>query len=385
MSTVRSIRVGVVGSGFMAKAHANAYHTIPYIYHQAPYKVELKAICATGMEKAQAAAARYGFERAATGWQALVEDPEIDLIDICGPDALHAAIAMEAIKRGKHVLCEKPLATNARDALEMREAAAARAGLKAMTGFNYRFIGAVRLAKNLINAGVMGRVYHFNGEYAQDVGASPETPLEKLWYAYGPKSSGVALGIGCHLIDMARHLTGEITEVTGALPIYNTSRDSASGKAEVSREEDMLIVAAFEQGARGMLRASAVSAGRKNSLRFELSCSKGSLRFDLESPSFLEVFLMDSPVREVSGFTRVNVTEMDRGHPFAEYWWPRGHVLGWEHAHINEIAHLLECIALDKPVAKDGADFDDGYRACRVIDSLKEAVQTGTAQKIVYL
>ncbi|MEA5015476.1 MAG: Gfo/Idh/MocA family oxidoreductase [Candidatus Limiplasma sp.] len=382
-SAKKKIGIGLLGGGFMAKAHSNAYRTIPYIYCGGGYEPKLVALGAATLEEAEQACGRYGYEKAVQGYEAVLDDPEVDLVDICVSDALHAPIALAALARGKHVLCEKPLALSSQDALRMRDAAAA-SGRLAMAGFNYRFVSAVTLAKRLIESGVMGRVYHFHGDYSQDVGAYEDTPVEKLWYAFGPKSSGVALGTGSHLIDMARFLVGEISEVGGLLPTYTPLRQSAGGPVPVTKDEDMLCVARFENGAAGMLRASAISAGRKNSLRWEISCSKGSLAFDLENINYLDVFHKDSPVKEVTGFTHVNVTQVDRDHPFMDVWWPRGHGVGWEHAHINEIAHLLDCITQGKPLAPMGATFEDGYRACKIIDTLRESSEGGHFRPVLY-
>jgi predicted dehydrogenase len=207
----------------------------------------------------------------------------------------------------------------------------------------------------------------------QDVGYAEDTPVEKLWYAQGYKGNGVSLGIGSHLIDMARFLVGEITEVSGMMPVYNQNRNSQKGQVRVDKEEDMLAVVGFDNGATGLLRASAVSAGRKNHLAWEISCSNGSLVFDLENLNNLDVFYRETPVHEVTGFTRINVTQVDRNHPFTDVWWPRGHIVGWEHAHINEIAHFLRCIAHDEPINPLGADFEDGYKSMLIIDSLRRA------------
>jgi len=371
----KPIRIGLVGSsGFMAKAHSNAFHTIPYIYNNETYVPQLVMVGGTTAEKAAASAERSGFSRSCVGYREIVESSDIDVVDVCVSDALHKEVTLEALKHGKHVLCEKPMALNAGDALEMLNAAK-KAGVKAMTGFNYRFISAVVLARNLIKSGKMGKVYHFNGSYLQDVGYAEDTPFEKLWYAQGSKGSGVSLGIGCHLIDMARFLVGDITEVSGMMANYTPLRNSQKGQVKVDKEEDMLAVAAFDNGATGLLRASAVSAGRKNRLTWEISCSKGSIVFDLENLNNLDVFYRDSPMQEISGFTRINVTQVDRNHPFMDVWWPRGHIVGWEHAHINEIAHFLRCIADGKPIEPDGAGFEDGYKSILVIDSLREAVK----------
>lgn len=137
----KTIRVGLIGAGFMAKAHSNAFHTIPYIYQDESYDVKLAAIGATTEEKAKTVAARYGYEKACVGWEAIVQDPEIDLVDVCVSDVLHKPIALAALKAGKHVLCEKPLAMTAEDARLMRDEAE-RANTLAMCGFNYRFVSA---------------------------------------------------------------------------------------------------------------------------------------------------------------------------------------------------------------------------------------------------
>ena len=366
------IRIGLVGGGFMAKAHSNAYHTVPYIYHNEQYVPELVMIGASTAEHAAAAAERYGFARSCQGYRDIVENDQIDAVDISASDTLHKEIALAAIKNGKHVLCEKPLALNAEDALEMLEAAK-KAGVKAMCGFNYRFISAVVLARNLIKSGKMGRVYHFSGDYLQDSAYAEDTPFEKLSFAHGPRGAGAALGIGTHLIDLARFLVGEITEVSGTMPIYNPYRNSQQGPVKIERDEEMLAMVSFDNGATGMLRASKIAAGRKNRLAWEISCSKGSLVFDLENLNNLDVFYHESPLQELSGFTRINVTQADKNHPFADLWWPRGHIVGWEHAHINEIAHFLRCIAQDEPLEPMGASFEDGYKTNLIIDSLGKA------------
>lgn len=360
----------------MAKAHSNAYNTIPYIYHEAGFEIEKKYLSVRSEEKALALAKRYGFARGIAGYEEALEDDGVQVIDICTDDCSHKEIALLALKKGKHVLCEKPLATTAKDALEL--CAAVRAsGKKAMCGFNYRFIPAVRLAKQLLENGTMGRVYNFNGVYNQDVGAYEDTPYEKLWYASGGKSSGVALGIGSHLLDLSRFLVGEITAVAGRTVNYMPVRNSQSGPKEVGQEEEMLAILDFAGGATGLVKASAVSAGRKNQLAFEIACSKGSIRFDMQDINSLHVFLRDTPVAAVSGFTKVDVTQLDKGHPFMDVWWPRGHGVGWEHAHINELAHFLTCVAGDIPLQPYGATFEDGYRAIRVVEAIKESQLSG--------
>ena len=370
----KPIRIGLVGTGFMAKAHSNAFHTIPYIYNNETYVPQLVMIGATSAEKAAAAAERYGYSRSCVGYREMVESSDIDVVDVCASDVLHKEITLEAIKHGKHVLCEKPMAMNSDDALEMHEAAV-KAGVKVMCAFNYRFISAVVLARNLIKSGKMGKVYHFSGTYLQEGGYAEDTPIEKIAFLQGSKGSGIALCIGCHIIDMARFLVGEITEVSGMMPIHNPYRNSQKGQVRIDKEEDMLAMLSFDNGATGLLRASGISAGRKNHLAWEISCSNGSLVFDLENLNNLDVFYRETPMQELNGFTRINVTQMDKNHPFMDVWWPRGHILGWEHAHVNQIAHFLRCIAQDEAVEPNGANFEDGYKSILVIDSLRKAAE----------
>lgn len=373
----REIGIGLIGTGFMAKVHSNAYHTMKYIYYKNQAVPELKVICSENSAKrARDAKERYGFEKSVVGYTEVLKDPEVNVVDICNGDFRHKEIALAALRAGKHVICEKPLAANQQDARELCEFAQ-KQGKKAFCGFNYRFIPAVLLAKQLIESGVMGRPYSFNGSYLQDVGASEEARYETLWYAAGPKASGVSYGIGGHLIDVARFLMGDIVQVSGLVKNQNPIRMSENGPQKVIGEEEAVAAVSFANGAMGTLRFSAIAAGRKNCLRFEISCSKGSLVFDLEEINYLWVFLKDSPVKQVSGFTKVNVTQVDKDHPFMDVWWPRGHGIGWEHAHINELAFFLEQIAGDETMGNMAAGFYDGYQAIRIADAIKESSETG--------
>ncbi|MGI6005232.1 MAG: Gfo/Idh/MocA family protein [Christensenellales bacterium] len=373
-----TIGIGMVGGGFMAKAHNNAYKTIPYIYHQHGYTPLCVAIASSSLERAHEAARRYGYEKAVSGYEQIVTDPAVQVVDICAPDAMHRDIAVAALENGKHVLCEKPLATNLQDAYSMVLAARAHPELKAMTGFNYRFLPAVALAKRLLEDGTMGRAYSFNGTYLQDVGAFDDTPYENLWYVSGPKNSGAAYGIGCHLIDMARYLMGDIAAVMAESNNYHPVRPLKDGGArKVEQDEETLAVVRFENGAGGTLRSSAVEAGRKNEMYWSISCDKGSIWFNLQDPNYLHVFHKDCAVRPVTGFTKINVTQWDREHPFMDVWWPRGHSLGWEHAHINEIACFLRCVDEDLNIAPQGATFEDGFRAVAVIEACKRSSAMG--------
>lgn len=371
------LNIGMIGTGFMTKTHSNAYHTMKYIYNKNVSRPVLKAIhSVSNISRAEEAKERYGFERAGVGYESLVDSPDIDVVDICVGDELHYEIAMAAVKAGKHVVCEKPLATCREKAKEMDDAAKASSVL-ALCGFNYRFVPAVMLTKQLIDSGVMGTVYNFEGSYMQDVGFDPCVPYEKLWYATGPKSSGVAYGIGCHLFDMARFLVGEVEYVSGDVANYNPYRLSSMGSQKVISPENVSAVVGFKNGASGSLRVSAAAAGRKNRLYYEISCSKGSIVFDLEEINYLKIFFKDSPVKQISGFTKINVTQVDKDHPFMDAWWPRGHGIGWEHAHINELSVFLECVAKKSELNPLAASFHDGYMSLKIADAILESADNG--------
>ena len=371
-----NVGVGIVGTGFMCKSHSNSYHKAGYLFRNGKHAPELIGIGATTQEKANDASSRYGFRYGSVGWEKLIQDPEIDLIDVCVGDSLHKQVAIEAATAGKAVLCEKPLALSIEDARAMVNAAEKR-NVVNMCGYNYRFFPAVQLAKRLIMRCDIGRLYSFSGCYCQDVGADDRVPAERLWYITGPKASGVSNGIGSHLVDMSRFLMGNVASVSGRLKIFNTIRSSQTGEVRVRNDEEMLAVVDFVSGASGQYKASAVCGGRKNYLSWEIYGSKGSMTFDIENPNILNVYLRDSPLLEINGFTAVNVTQMDKNHPLVENFWPRGHCIGWEDAHVSEIAHMLECVSSGRSVAPEGATFEDGLRVVEILQAIRESSESG--------
>jgi predicted dehydrogenase len=372
-----TIGVGMLGYAFMGKAHVNGYRTLPYIAESLPLRPELVAIAGRDQAAVSAAARRFGFERAETDWQALVDDDKIGLFDNGGPNSVHAEPTITAARAGKHVICEKPLGRTADEAYDIWQQVAAT-GVKAMCAFNYRFVPAVRLARRLIEAGEIGEIRHFRGRYLQDWIADPEFPM--VWRLSREASGSGALGdIGAHVIDLARYLVGDITTIAGTARTFIEERPGG----HVDVDDAVEAVVEFEGGALGTIEATRFALGRKNGLSFEINGSKGSLAFDLERLNELEVHLADSrPGESAQGFRRVLVTEPD--HPYIDLWWPPGHVIGWEHTFSHEILHLLTAIATDGSVGPDGATFEDGYRAAEVCDALLRASETGQRQTIAY-
>ncbi len=367
---VRPIGVGMLGYAFMGKAHANAYRKLAYMTWPPPLQPRLVAIAGRTEEAVADAARRYGFERYATDWRELVASDDVELFDNSGPNNLHAEPTIAAAEAGKHVFCEKPLARTADESHEVWRRVEA-AGVKHMCAFNYRFVPAVRLAREMLEAGDLGEIHHFRGRYLQEWGDIDD----EVWRFQREAAGSGALGdLGAHVIDLARYLVGEIASVSGSTATFKQGRDV---------DDAFEAVVEFEGGAVGTLEASRFCPGRKNSFFWEVNGSKGSIAFDLERLNELQVHLRDStPGARAQGFRTVLVSEAD--HPFWEHWWPHGHIIGWEHTFVHEIHHLLGAIADGSDVAPHGATFEDGYRAAEVCDAIVRSGESGRREPLAY-
>jgi predicted dehydrogenase len=356
----------------MGKAHANAYRTLGYMTWPPPLRPELVMIAGRDEKAVNEAASRYGFAEAVTDWDEVVADHRVELFDNCGPNGLHVEPTLAAARAGKHVLCEKPLGRDAAESFEVWQGVAG-AGVEHMCAFNYRFVPAVRLARELIASGQLGEIRHFRARYLQSWGT--EESLMTWRFDRAQAGSGALGDLGAHIVDLARYLVGEITSVSGTVRTF--IRDRAGHAVDVDDAFTALID--FEGGAAGTLEASRLSLGRLNHLVFEVNGSQGSVVFDLERLNELRVFTGGSTT---SGFQTVNVT--DPSHPFMEYWWPPGHIIGWEHSFVHEIHHLLSAIAGDGEVRPHGADFEDGYRAAEVRDAVIRSSESGRQEEVHY-
>ena len=375
------IGIGVIGYGFMGKVHSNAYVKIPYTYGEPAAYPHLVTMCGRNEEAIIDTARRFGYQHVCTDWKELIHDPTVQIVDNCTPDNMHAEPTIAAVCAGKHAICEKPLAMTVNDAKKMRDEAV-KAGVKHMLCHNYRFMPAVRLAKKLIEDGELGSIYQFRGVYLQEVGHNPGETLENVWYATGTRS-GVLLGIGSHIIDMARFLLGEMKAVTGMVRTFNRSRKDSTGKAEkVTADEVNGALVEFESGAVGYIESAGVSTGRKNQLGWEINGSKGSIRFDLEDLNHLHVCLDNTAVKDVRGFTNISVT--DFSHPLQSMILPPGHNTGWEYGHVHALNHFIECVVADRDVSPYGATFEDGYRIQVIMDALVHSADSGSKTELSF-
>jgi predicted dehydrogenase len=375
VDTLKEIGVGMLGYAFMGKAHVNAYRTLPYMIDPPPALPRLVAIAGRNEAGVKAAAARYGFATHHTDWRRLVADPAVELLDNGGSNDIHAAPCIAAAEAGKHLLCEKPMARDAAEAKQMLDAAR-RAGVKHMVAFNYRFVPAVRLAHDLIRDGRLGEIRHFRAAYLQDWLTDPESP--RTWRLAKDTAGSGALGdLGSHIIDLARFLVGEPRAVLALTKTFIEERPllGGGGRGRVDVDDAFAAVVEMEGGCLGTLEATRFALGRKNHQVFEINGSLGSLSFDLERLNELKVHWAAGGPGGTGGWTEVLVTEPS--HPFIANWWPPGHILGWEHTFVHEIAHLLDAIANDRPVAPFGATFDDGYRNAVISDAILESAAEG--------
>lgn len=375
------IGVGMLGYAFMGKAHTNALKKIPYMVYPPPAIPKLIAIAGRNEEAVKEAAQRYGYEGYYTDWRAMVADPRVQLFDNSGPNNLHAEPSIAAAEAGKHILCEKPLGRTAEEAKRMLDAVE-KAGVKNMVAFNYRFVPAIRQAYELLKSGALGEIYHFRAVYLQEWITDPNFPM--IWrLTKGEAGSGALGDLGAHIIDLARHLVGEPKAVMAMTKTFIPERPTAEGgRAKVDVDDAFISLVEFENGAIGTLEASRFAPGRKNHQVLEINGSKGSLVFNLERLNELDVFWKDSTPRETQGFTNVLVSESY--HPFWQYWWPQGHIIGWEHTFVHEITHLLDAIVNDQDVAPYGATFRDGYRNSVICDAILQSASEGRRVGIEY-
>jgi predicted dehydrogenase len=345
----------------MGKAHSRALRELRHL--ELPLRPELVSISGRDPESLERARELWGWAEAVTDWREQVADERIGLLVNAGPNALHAEPTIAAVQAGKHIVCEKPLGLTAAESRDLWQEAE-RARVVHLCGFNYRFVPAVRLARQLLAAGELGEVVHFRARYLQSWGWDADPGL---WRFDRAEAGTGALGdLGTHVIDLARYLVGEIASV------------SALARAVVpGREVDDHFVAAieFEDGVAGTLEASRLARGRINSNVFEVNGSRGSLAFDLERMNELEVAASN-------GFRRLLVTE--REHPYMRYWWPPGHMLGWGDTVVHELGHVLEAVAGETTVAPHGATFEDGYRCSEVVEAILRSAASGRREPVRY-
>jgi predicted dehydrogenase len=365
---MKDLNVAIVGTQFMGKAHSNAYNKVGFFF-DVPQKPVLQIACGVNEARLQAFANKFGWKNTTTDWRKIIKRDDIDLIDISTPNDSHAPIAIAGAKAGKHLLCEKPIARNVSEAKRMYEAAEEAGVVHAMI-FNYRFVPAIALAKQMIEQGKIGKIHHFNAVYYQDWLVNPNFPI--TWRHDAKASGSGAHGdMNAHTVDLARFLCGEIQSVSGVDKTFVKNRPLAdgSGTGEVTTDDCSAFFAHFQNGALGVFQGTRFANGRKNYLRLEIFGSEGSLIFNLERLNELEYFNRNEDI-STQGFRTIMVTESV--HPYVKAWWPIGHIIGWEHTFIHEVSELITCIDQKKPMIPS---FYDGLKCQEVLDAVSKSAK----------
>ncbi|MCW5982249.1 MAG: Gfo/Idh/MocA family oxidoreductase [Bryobacteraceae bacterium] len=377
----KQLRIGMIGYGFMGRAHSNAYKRLNDFF-PVEHRPVLKVACARSEEKAKAFAENWGYERIETDWRKVVASPDVDVIDICSPNDTHYDIALTAARNKKMILCEKPLAMNVRQAEEMARAVE-EAGVPNMVWFNYRRVPSIALAKQIVDEGRIGQPFHYRATYLQDWTISPDVPQggAALWRLdVDVAGSGVTGDLLAHSIDTAMWLNGGIARVVAQTRTFVTERVHAvTGQVQpVGIDDACMFLAEFANGSMGTFESTRYARGRKNFNTFELNGADGSVYFDLEEPEYLQFFeykqLQSGKKLEshLTGWRKIHSTNSE--HPYMKHYWVPGTCIGYEHTFLNALADFVEGIETGKPAQPD---FRNALETQRVCDAVLESARSG--------
>src|SRR5262249_36226000 len=370
----KPLNIAIIGYGFMGRAHSNAYRKVGNFF-DLEYRPVLKAACARDAKQLKAFADKWGYESVETDWRRLLERKDIDCVDICVPNNLHAEIALAAADKGKMILCEKPLAMNGPEARKMVEAVE-KAKVANMVWYNYRRVPAVTLARKLIDDGKLGKIFHYRANFLQDWTISADLPQggTGLWRLdVAAAGSGVTGDLLAHCIDTALWLNGGIANVSAMTETFIKERKhQLSGKVErVGIDDACAFMCRFGNGALGLFESTRYARGHKALYPFEINGEHASIKWDLHDLHRLEYFEHRDP-GIVRGWRSIHVTDGD--HPYMGKWWVPGLAIGYEHSFVHQVADFLEGVAKGKSAKPD---FRDAYRTQLVCDAVLESAKSG--------
>jgi len=376
---LKKLRIGLIGYGFMGRTHSNAFHQVNHFF-DLQYQPVLKAVCARDAEKAKTFAATWGYECIESDWRKLVERDDIDLIDIAAPNNVHAEIAIAAAKSGKMILCEKPLALNAREA-ERMVAAVTKATVPKMVWYNYRRAPAVTLAKHLVDEGRLGRIFHYRAKFLQDWTIAKDLPQggAGLWRLdVKVAGSGVTGDLLAHCIDTAMWLNGPIDTVTATTETFIKERKhTLTGKVEkVGIDDASLFLARFSNGSLATFESTRYARGHKALYTFEINGEHASIFWDLHDLHRLQYF-DHRDEGHLRGWRSLHITDGD--HPYMKHWWVPGLQIGYEHTFIHQVADFLEGLENGKI---PGPSFKDGLATDYVTDAVLKSAKTRRWEKV---
>jgi predicted dehydrogenase len=368
----KPLNIGMIGYGFMGKAHSNAYLQANHFFDLG-YRPVLKAVCARSADKVKTFKETWGYESIETDWHKLLERKDIDVIDICTPNNLHAEIALAAAKAGKMILCEKPLSMDGPEGVKMVEAVE-KAKVPNMVWYNYRRVPAVTFARQLIDQGKLGRIFHYRAKFLQDWTISPDLPQggTALWRLdVGAAGSGVTGDLLAHCIDTALWLNGPIDGVCAMTETFVKERKhNLTGKVEkVGIDDACAFLCRFKNGSLATFESTRYARGHKALYTFEINGEKASLFWDLHDLHRLQLFdhKDEGPVR---GWRSIHVT--DGEHPYMGNWWVPGLQIGYEHSFVHQVADFIKGLDDNKPAMPD---FRDALRTQFVCDAVLESAK----------
>jgi predicted dehydrogenase len=376
----KPLNIGMIGYGFMGRAHSNAYHKVNNFFDLV-YRPVLKAVCARDKDKAKAFAAKWGYESVETDWRQLLERKDIDAVDICTPNNLHKEIALAAAQAGKAILCEKPLAMNSAEGEEMCQAVE-KAKVANIVWYNYRRVPAVTFAKQIIDSGKLGKIFHYRANFLQDWTISADLPQggAGLWRLdVAAAGSGVTGDLLAHCIDTALWLNGGIANVSAMTETFVKERKhNLTGKVEkVGIDDACAFLCRFKNGSLGLFESTRYARGHKALYTFEINGEKASIKWDLHDLHCLQWFdhRTEGPLR---GWSSIHVS--DGEHPYMGKWWVPGLAIGYEHSFVHQVADFLEGYAKGEPVSPTFRDALETQQVCdAVLASAKSGAWTNVA------
>jgi predicted dehydrogenase len=371
----KPLNIGMIGYGFMGRAHSNAYVQVSHFF-DTKHKPVLKAICARDAAKAKAFAEQWGYESIETDWRKLVARKDIDAIDICVPNNLHAEIAIEAAKNGKMILCEKPLAMNSAEGKKMVDAVE-KAGVANIVWYNYRRIPAVTLAKRLIDEGKLGKIFHYRAKFLQDWTIKADLPQggQGLWRLdIEAAGAGVSGDLLAHCIDTAIWLNGKLDNVCCMTETFVKERmHNLTGKVEkVGIDDACIFFGKFANGSLANFESTRYARGHKAAYTFEINGENMSLGWDLHDLHRLQVFDYRDEGK-IRGWKSVHVTDNSPEHPYMDHWWVPGLAIGYDASFTHQVADFLTGIETGKPASPT---FRDALETQQVLDAILESAKT---------
>ena len=364
----KELRIGLIGTGFMGRTHSNGYNRVSNFFPDLEYQPVLKAVCSRNTEKVKAFAAQWGYASVETDWKTLIARKDIDAVDICTPNDTHAAIAIAAAAAGKMILCEKPLARNLEEGRQMLEAVE-KAKIKNTVWYNYRRLPAVTLAKQIIDSGKLGKIFHYRANFLQDWtinAAVPQGGTGTWRLDLEAAGSGVTGDLLAHCIDTAMWLNGGIKDVSAVTETFVKQRmHQLTGKVqEVGIDDACIFHCHFANGSLGLFESTRYARGHKALYTFEINGEHASIRWDLHDLNRLEYFdhADDSIVR---GWRSIHVTDGDQ--PYMDKWWVPGLSIGYEHSFVHQVADFLKSLETGKPCAPSFKDALETQKVCEAV------------------